>query len=138
MQRSLGLLSIVLLLSACMSAQKPSLERELPVETLTVSDIYGVPAKVAVTLGVKVGGCEQAEIWQRLENRTLQLFAVGYKSSAQAACSAKAQKYTATVISESLPESGTYTVIAGDKRATFHSSYLQITSRKLLERVFNL
>lgn len=121
MKRSLGLTLVALFLAACMTAQELPTERELEVDILTVSEVYGSPPKVAVPLRVQLGACEQLETRQRFlaEAKTFQLEVIGLPTdSADAECGT-AQEYTETVILKDIFESGTYNVVAGEERATF-------------------
>lgn len=120
MKHNLGFMLIGLFLAACMTAEEPLPERELKVETLTLSEVYGSPPKVAVVLEVLSVACEQVDVEQRLVDKTFRLKVVGFRTDSQdAECTAAAQEYTETVILEELFESGTYNVIAGEEHATF-------------------
>lgn len=120
MKRNLGFLLIGLFLAACMTAQEPLAERELEVATLTLSEVYGSPPKVAVVLEVSSVACEQVEVQQRLVDKTFRLKVIGFRTDARdAECMEAAQEHTETVILEGLFESGAYNVVAGDERATF-------------------
>lgn len=117
-----SLLFIALLfLSGCLETQNNYEEHEVAVETLTLSEVYGSPPKVAVVLTGWTGVCERLETRQRLAGKTFYLSVVGiYEGPADAACPAVAREYTETVTLglEGL-EPGTYTVRAGDKSETF-------------------
>lgn len=119
MKRNLGFLLVGLFLAACMTVQEPLAERELEVATLTLSEVYGSPPKVAAVLEVSSIACEQVEVQQRLVDKTFRLKVVGFRTdSRDAECMEVAQEYTETVILEGL-FSGTYNVVAGKERATF-------------------
>lgn len=121
MKRSLGVLLIGLMLAACTGAQTPFAERELEVETITVSEVYGSPPKVAVVLEVQLGACELLETQQLFigETKTFRIEVVGFdRGSVDAECT-EVRAYTETVILEAFTDSGRYNVVAGGKRAGF-------------------
>lgn len=120
MKRNLGFILIGLFLAACMTAQEPPTERELEVETLSLSEVYGYPPKVAATLKVQLGVCERLETQQRFidEVKAFQLEVIGfYTGSGDAECT-EVREYTETVVLD-IAYSGQHNVVAGGKRAVF-------------------
>ncbi len=110
MKRNLKFELIGLFLASCMEIQEPLPERELKVETLTLSEVYGSgsPPKVAAVLEVQLGACEQVDVEQRLVNKRFELKVIGFRTNSPGAdCTEAAQEYTETVILEELFESGT-------------------------------
>lgn len=135
--RRLLLFFVFLLLSGCSGTQGTYEEREVAVEALTLSEVYGSPPKVAATLTGWTGVCERLETRQRREGKTFYLSVVGiYEGPADAVCPAVAREYEQVVILEPF-ESGVYTVTAGDERATFTlpSDYGPETVRAGIESV---
>lgn len=112
--------AVLLALPGCMSTQVRDEEREVPVETLMLSELYDYPPKVVATLTGWTGTCEHIETWERLIDKTFTLRVVGfYISPAAGECPAVAQEYNEIIILDEMVEPGAYTVVAGDKRANF-------------------
>lgn len=121
MGRGYGCLALaVLFLCGCSSPEASGGERELPVEALSLSELYDHPPKVVATLTVLPNTCEHLERRRLFFDKTFTLGIVGFKDRpADAECPAVAQAYDDVVILDEMSEPGEYTVVAGERRATF-------------------
>lgn len=118
MKRSLTLIACLGLLCGC--AQSVYQEHELAVETLTLSEVYSNPPKVAAVLTGWTGVCERLEVRKSLLDKTFRLKVLSiYEGPADAACPAMAQEYSQTVILDGIVSEGVYNVLAGDKQEAF-------------------